>query len=178
MEFEIEFEDGTIVWKPYDRDSFDTQQCADFCRKHKHLYKLLYNEKEARRRVSEMNKQEIDLVEPGQVCLVSIRKWGEEWAQQSGLEDVDHIEYVVPCRYVKWGGKRNKEDKRFIVCRCDLWDETFRDWDYFDVVQWGTCSEPKDYMRVIDEQFCIDNPTVIHESNRARLLVQYAKKLA
>ena len=177
MEFEIEFEDGTIVWKPYDRDSFDTQPCADFCRKHRHLYKLLYTEKEARRRVAEMNKRDIDIAEPGQIVYVPLRFWGDEWVQQSGLPDVDHIVYVLPCQYVKWATKRGVENRKFIVCKCDLWGEVFKEWDYFDVFQWGTYTVVQDYMQVVDEQFCLDHPTILHESHRDKLLAKFARQL-
>jgi hypothetical protein len=40
--FQVEFADGDIIWKDYDKDLSDTTQFEDFCRSHQYLWPLVY----------------------------------------------------------------------------------------------------------------------------------------
>ena len=40
--FQVEFADGDIIWKDYDKDLADTSQFEDFCRSHQYLWPLIH----------------------------------------------------------------------------------------------------------------------------------------
>jgi len=45
--FQVEFADGDVIWKNYDKDLADTIQFEDFCRSHKFLWPLLLTHEQA-----------------------------------------------------------------------------------------------------------------------------------
>ena len=52
--FQVEFADGDILWKPYDKDLADTIQFEDFCRSHRFLWPLLLTQDQANLRNREI----------------------------------------------------------------------------------------------------------------------------
>ena len=56
MEFEVRFSDGTVVWKPWDRDLDATQTYEDFVRARQALSPLLYTKDVADRHRKKLNQ--------------------------------------------------------------------------------------------------------------------------
>jgi len=52
--FQVEFADGDILWKQYDKDLADTIQFEDFCRSHRFLWPLLLTQDQANLRNREI----------------------------------------------------------------------------------------------------------------------------
>jgi len=52
--FQVEFADGDIIWKQYDKDLADTIQFEDFCRSHRFLWPLLLTQEQANTRNREI----------------------------------------------------------------------------------------------------------------------------
>ena len=52
--FQVEFADGDIIWKQYDKDLADTIQFEDFCRSHRFLWPLLLTQDQANTRNREI----------------------------------------------------------------------------------------------------------------------------
>ena len=182
MEFEVQFQDGDVIWKPFDKDIFETQQLNEYCKRVKHLYPLLFNADQAKKSINAMKRQVIDIAEPGMKALVDLRQWGDDvWYQREEcpLPDKEHVSYMVPCEFIGWrtskGGKRI--DRKFIIVRCDLFDEILTDWDYYDVFCWGTVNQLSEGMRLVNEEFCLDHPYILPERNRDRLLKEFRTAL-
>ena len=148
VEFEVLFQDGSVVWLPYSKDLFDTQQYEAFCRRRPELFPLLYDRSTAEATISTLNKTPITEVEPGDTVLVDLRSYGATWYNHLHLPDKDHITYLVPYRYTKWiGSKRLK-----IEGHCPLFNETFP-LDHLFVSQYGT--RDKNSWIKSGAQFCI-----------------------
>jgi hypothetical protein len=181
MEFEVRFQDGDIVWKSYDKDIFETQQLHDYCKRVKQLYPLLFNDDQAKKMINAMKRRAIDIAEPGMKVLVDLRQWGDEvWFQREevALPDKEHISYVVPCEYIGWRASRNgTSNHKFIIVKCDLFDEILTDWDYYDVYCYGTVTELSEGMQLVDEKLCLDYPCILPDRNRQRLLKEFRTKL-
>ena len=69
----MRFSDGTIVWKPWDKDLDTTQKYEEFIRDKPALSPLLYIKEIAERRRIELNRQPITEVSPGDSVYVDIR---------------------------------------------------------------------------------------------------------
>ena len=121
MSFEVRFNDGSVVWKPWDRDLSDTIQFEDFCRSRIELYPLLHDAKLAQKLVREMNASPITEVTPGDKVWVDLRSYGATWYEGLSIPDVDHIRYVVEYVYVRWVGKKNLK----IEAQCKAFKEFF-----------------------------------------------------
>ena len=127
MQFEVQFEAGSIVWLPWSLELFDNVQYEAFCRGSPELYVLVFGAKEADDFVKRKNKEIITTVKPGDTCFVDIRFYGATWSESIGLPDFDHRKYVVEHKYVKWANNRETE----IVAECKLFDERFTHKGYF-----------------------------------------------
>jgi len=121
MEFEVLFEDGSLVWLPWSKDLFNTVQYEAYCRSRPELYPLIYDAKIAGKRIKELNASPITEVKPGDTVLVDIRSYGAGWYDSLSLEDKHHINYLVEYRYVKWKSNRHLK----IEAICSLFGETF-----------------------------------------------------
>jgi hypothetical protein len=122
MEFEIEFEDGSVVWLPWSKDLFDTMQYEDFCRSRPELTPLLHDAEAAKKQARALNKLPITEVKPGDVVYVDLRSYGAGWYAALPLPDRDHITYLLEYVYREWVPR---QQKRKIYCHCALFNETF-----------------------------------------------------
>ena len=99
MEFEVRFSDGTIVWKPWDRNLDATQAYEDFVRARQVLLGsiTLYKRScgsDRHRKV--LNRQPIIEIGPGESAYVDIRTYSAQWWYADlGLPDPEHNTYVV-----------------------------------------------------------------------------------
>jgi hypothetical protein len=67
IEFEVLFEDGSLVWLPWSKDIFETIQYESYCRSRPELYPLIFDAKTSLKRISELNKTPITEVNPGEL---------------------------------------------------------------------------------------------------------------
>jgi hypothetical protein len=121
IEFEVLFEDGSLVWLPWSKDIFETIQYESYCRSRPELYPLIFDAKTSLKRISELNKTPINEVNPGDIALVDIRSYGAGWYDSLPLEDKHQTTYLVEYNYIKW--KSTKHLK--IEVYCPTFDETF-----------------------------------------------------
>ena len=133
MEFEVQFETGSIIWLPWTEELFDTVPYETFCRNRPELYLLIFGAKEAADFVKRKDKEVIAAVKPGDTCYVDIRYYGAAWYNTLGLPDADHRKYVVQHKYTQWNNARQTE----ITADCQLFDERFQHKGYF-VFAYGT----------------------------------------
>ena len=126
MEFEVEFEAGSIIWLPWLSIS-STVQFEEFCRSKPQLYLLIFDSKQAATHVKQKDKELITAVKPGDTVYVDIRYYGATWYQQLELPEADHRTYMVKHKYTKWSNEKHTE----IVAECALFDEVFKHRGYF-----------------------------------------------
>lgn len=166
MEFEIEFEDNTIVWLPWTQEISQTIQFEDFCRAKPALNVLLYSVTEATKYISNLNKKIITSVKPGEKVFVDLRCFGATWYQEVGLEDPDHINYVVEAEYVNWLNK----NKTKINMRYAIFEETYPATHSFVLFYGGIRKFDPLTMRLVDAQLVLSFPLLLPESNREKIL--------
>lgn len=168
MEFEVLFEDGSLVWLPWSKDLFNTVQYEAYCRSRPELYPLIYDAKIAGKRVKELNASPITEVKPGDSVLVDIRSYGAGWYDSLSLEDKHHSNYLVEYRYVKWKSNRHLK----IEAICPLFAETFVV-DHAFVKFYGSWSED-DWvssglnMKVIDDDLIALVPELLPNNNKSK----------
>ena len=121
MKFEIEWDNGEITWRTWDRDLFDSQPYETYVRSKPELFPLLYNESIAKKEIATLNKTPITLVQPGDIVYVDIRCYSATWYANLPLPDKDHVTYLVEYVYKKWIG--NKKLKLSVYC--PVFKETF-----------------------------------------------------
>jgi hypothetical protein len=172
MEFEVRFADGTVVWKPWDRDLDTTQAYETFVRARPALSPLLYSKEVADKRRIELNRQPITEVTPGDSAYVDIRYYSAQWYAELGLEDPEHRMYVVKFDYVKWIGK----NKLRIIAVCQLFDEQHKVTHEF-VQRYGSCKVLLPAMTLVDKAMVIAYPQMLPEDRRERLLQRYRNEL-
>jgi len=175
MEFEVRFSDGTVVWKPWDKDLDTTQAYEDFVRARPALTPLLYTKEVADRHRIELNRQPITEVNPGDSAYVDIRCYSAQWYAELGLPDPEHNTYVVQYRYTNWGGKKHNDRKK-LVAVCDLFDERHIVNHEF-VQRYGQCRQLLPHMTLVDKAMVLAYPLLVQEDRRERLLQQYRNEL-
>ena len=122
MEFEIKFQDGSIVWQVYSKDISETLQFEDYCRSLPQLHLLLYSAEEAMKLKRKWNSSNITDVKPGDEVFVDLRCYNSAWYETLQLPDMHHITYVVLYVYKNFSSK--KDTKRINVY-CPTFRETF-----------------------------------------------------
>jgi hypothetical protein len=121
IEFEVLFEDDSLVWLPWSKDLFDTVQYEEYCRSRPELVPLVYDAKKAAEWVRSINKSPITEVAPGDTVYVNLRSYGATWYAQLPLPDLFHVDYVVPYVYRHFSNKQ----KTKITAECTLFKERF-----------------------------------------------------
>jgi hypothetical protein len=76
MTFLIEFEDGQ-VWLEYNLDLSSSSPFQQFCLSSPELEPLTMTVSQWKRRRSELNRAGVLGVEPGEVCFVNLKAWGD-----------------------------------------------------------------------------------------------------
>ena len=119
MEFEVLFEDGSLVWLPWSKDIFDTVQYEEYCRSRPELIPLIYDAKKAAEVIQICNRTSITEVGPGDTVYVNIRSYGATWYSKLPLPDLFHTDYVVEYFYRHFANKRKTQ----IVAECKVFNE-------------------------------------------------------
>jgi len=175
MEFEVRFSDGTVIWKPWDKDLDTTQAYEEFVRDRPALLPLLYTKEVADRRRAELNRQPITEVVPGESAYVDIRCYSAQWYSELGLPDPEHKTYVVKYDYVSWGGKKRNDHKK-LVAVCVLFDEKHTVTHDF-IKRYGMNIQLLPHMTLVDKSMVLAYPLLLQEDRRERLLRQYRNDL-
>jgi hypothetical protein len=155
MEFEVLFEDKSLVWLPWSKDLYDTVQYEDYCRSRSELTPLLYDAKQAADMIRSIKKTPITEVTPGDLVLVNIRSYGATWYSNLPLPDLFHTDYVVEYKYGRFANKQRTK----IHADCTLFKEKFVvDHDF--VLRYG-----KNKVVEHHEDNSKDTPTVIIDTD-------------
>ena len=121
MEFEVEFDDGDVVWKQWDTDLASTQQYADYCDSNKELHFLTYSSASVGPAIAALNKTQITEVVPGDTVYIPLRAFGYLEYDELTLPDKEHQLYVVPAIYTRWAGTTHLR----IDIRVELFSSTY-----------------------------------------------------
>ena len=145
MEFYVQFADGDARWVTWSKDLFDSIPYETYCRSRPELFPLIFTEKEARRRITEINGTAITEVTPGLRVFVDLRSRGScTWYANIGLPDCHVRTYVIPCVYKAWEGKNKRKMKLF----CELLQIELTV-DHYFVVAYGTVRSFDDTMMIL-----------------------------
>jgi hypothetical protein len=107
MEFLVQFGDGSLLWKPYTKDLFDSLPYEEFCNSKPQLLCLLKTAIEGDKLISEINKSPIDEVAPGDMVYINLRGWDEVWYASLDLPDPFEVEYLLEGKYGAWANKKH-----------------------------------------------------------------------
>jgi len=166
MEFEIKFQDGSIVWQVYSKDISETIQFEDYCRSLPQLQLLLFSAEEATKLKRRWNSSNITDVKPGDEVFVDLRCYNSLWYQSLELPDMYHKTYVVLYVYKNFASKR---DTKRINVYCPIFDETFMVKNDF-IKMWGSnrnlIPNGEDTI-LIDIDFIKKYPKVLPSNNQA-----------
>ena len=166
--FETVFEDGDILWLPWNSDIVSSVQFEDFCRAWQQLNCLLFSAKEAQRQVNAMNKTAIQLVKPGDMAWVDLRSFGEEWYIGLDIPDKYHTVYLVRVHYKSWANRSRTQ----INAEFPIFDELFAVDHYFVFCFGSLMSLPTYSHQVVDADFVKRYPSVLPEQKRDKILTK------
>lgn len=155
--FECLFDDGETIWKPYDRDLFNTRQYEEFCLKTPELSLLIYTAAETKVYETAINRKTITEVAPGEVVYVDLRYVGEEWYEDIFDEpDKYHVKYVMEFVYLDFVG--TKQLKLEIM---NLLTRSVYVFDHLAVLQYGNAKQMQDGWVLLGEEAIEKYPSLI-----------------
>jgi len=155
-EFEVAFEAGAIKWLRWTPGLFETIQYEEFCRKDPALMPLLYDVKEAKRRIQALKRSPITSVKEGTVIYLNLRWYSHSWYQGLPLPDLYSKQYVVKCTY----GRFLSETHRQIYLKDIVFNNNFTV-DNFFVYSWGSVTIfDADKMVLVNKDFVRRNPSL------------------
>ena len=80
MEFQVEFEDGDILWLPYSKDLDESVPYGNFIHEHPYLFPLRFKANQVNRQIAALRKLPITSVKPDDVVYVELRcAFGLDW---------------------------------------------------------------------------------------------------
>ena len=160
-EFEVLFADASVHWPPWSQDLFQTTHYENFCREIPQLFPLIYDVKQAKKMISELNKRPITEVSPGETAYVSLCSYGAAWYDKLGLPDPYHTTYVVKYEYKRWHDKK----KTKIIAGCKLLHDKDFILDHFLIKSYGSIkTHNKDTMVTINNEYLTKYPNINTEN--------------
>jgi hypothetical protein len=156
MEFEVEFDDGDIVWKQWDANLATTQQYVDYCDSLKELHFLTYSTASVGPAIAALNKTQITEVTPGDIVYIPLRAFGYLEYDELTLPDKEHLLYVVPAVYTRWAGTTHLR----IDIRIELFSSTYM-WNHQKVFQFGYQKEQSEHMIIVNDLMLIAYPDIM-----------------
>jgi hypothetical protein len=157
-EFEVTFQDGSILWIPWSNDIYLTVQYETFCRVNRELYPLLFTVEESKQRIKAIRAQPITDVQNGTIVYISLRAINPYWYDGLNLDDPYHVSYVVAMEYGDWT-KRNS--KRHISANIDVYQQHYVALDNYFVTFYGFVQQLNSSMILIDEQYLLQHPELM-----------------
>ena len=140
----MSFEDQDKIWIRYNMDLCLSLPFELFCRSLPELEPLLHTRKDWRLLSSLRNSRGVVDVLPGQECYVTLRAWGSDYYNYTGLPM--GLQYMVLCTYMKWTDKKKKK----IDVSCRFFKQDF-DWNATAVRLYGMNFDLKDGMVLVTE---------------------------
>ena len=157
MEFQVQFEDGSLLWLPWSQDIASTSQFQSFCEQKPQLFPLLFSAAMAKSERARLKRIPIEGVSPGQTIYVDLRAWGSDFYDELNLPNCYTTMYVVECSYVRWAGRRQLR----IDLYCPLFQSTY-EWSAYDVHCYGRVTEfDPSTMVLVDAAFCQQYPNIL-----------------
>lgn len=141
----VKFADGDIIWKPYDKDLFDSEPFYNFVHnnvKFPQLYPLEFSNSVAQSHISELNKKLISVVfpniHPTVKFYLDIRYFDNKggWYCNLNLPELHSKTYVFECIYTEWGGINNDLNYKWIHFKIKLTNEYYK-FNTYNVKVWG-----------------------------------------
>jgi len=171
MEFQVEFEDGDILWIPYSKDLDDSVQYGTFIEAHSFLFPLRFKANLVPKQINLIRKKPIISVKPDDVVYVELRcAFGLDWYDTLDIPGKYDTLYVVIVQYVKWRDRTHRHLQPKVL----VLDEVMRDWDAYDVFSFASNKVLSEGVTLIDEAFVVRYPDIIDPKNRDRLLKLYS----
>eukprot|EP01041_Mallomonas_annulata_P013753 gene13753-29248_t len=98
-EFEVVFQDGSILWLPWSMNIFTTVQYETFCRARRELYPLLFTVAESRGRIKAIWSQAITMVQSRDTAYMDLRNINPYLYEGLHLDNKYQVVYVVVIIY-------------------------------------------------------------------------------
>ena len=133
MEFLLEYEDGTISWKSWDKDLFDSLPYEGYVRSIPQLRPLLLTVALSNKQAAITNRTPILIVRPALIGYMDLRWFSFDWYATLGLPNEDTTTYVLKYRYGDW----THENHRKIRIKFDITDTEYTI-NHYSVLSWGT----------------------------------------
>ena len=106
MRFLVAFEDGDEVWIDYNTDLAQPPPFVDYCFSLPELEPITFTVAQWRTRKVQCNAQGVVGVQPGDICYVNLKTWGDEYYRSL---DLPLAKYVVQCSYRRWTNLRRRK---------------------------------------------------------------------
>jgi len=170
MKFWVQYDDGDEMWVSYKADLVDNEHYREFIARDPRLFQLRFSSAIVHLQIENLRRTPITAVAPGDRVYVDLRYIkGHEAFDKLGLPNAYFTEYVCECSYVRWIGKTHHK----IEAKCLVLDVLCRNWDSFDVYQFGSGKELLPNMTLVTEAMCVRYPDILESHNRKKLLRMY-----
>ena len=171
VDFEVEFEDGDILWLPWSKDLFDSQPYEDYCRSLPQLCPLIYTQQEATSVIRTIKHAAVTLVQSGQVVYVNIRSYDTSnngsWYDTLTLADKYHTAYYMEHRY-----GHTTSNGRKIKIYCVLFDEEYVEDNEFVTFYGTNLTLPTDGV-LITPTLATQHPDILPPRKKKELLRRF-----
>ena len=171
VEFEVEFEDGDVLWLPWSKDIFDSQPYEDYCRSLPQLRPLIYTHQEAANIIKQMKRDTITLVQPGQTVYVDIRSYDKSsngtWYDSLTLPGKYHISYYIEHTYGHTVSSGHK-----IKLYCVLFDENYIENNEF-VTFYGTYLAVPTNGVLLTPSLALQHPDILPTHKKKHLMRRF-----
>ena len=152
MKFILEYADGDIGPKSFDKDISSTKQFEDFCKARPHLFQLTMPKQQADKWINTFKRQQITDLTLGDSIYVSLRWYSDIWYQDLNLPDAENIEYMLLFKTVAWVNR--SKTKILVENQVDGFNKDRFPWTNYDVYAWG-------HTRTLDDQHRLVTPDLI-----------------
>ena len=140
MQFQVEFSDGTILWKYFDKDLWECAEFERFCNANRPLQRLNRTADIANKEAAQRNREPITEVQPGDHVYVELRAFGFLWHDSLTLPQ--YIKpYVMACTYTQWSKNDNSKHLKIDISIDLLPKENQNNRSHDWVYTWGTNTE-------------------------------------
>jgi hypothetical protein len=166
LEFFIRFSDGDEHWQVYDRDLLHCEAFDDYCRSVPELWPLLHTDPQYRKVRTQLNKEPITELKPGDIIYVDLRSLDPHWYNnllpglEPNLPDEDKVTYVVPYLVGSWKNAQHTK----VAVSCALLQHS-ASWNHDKVKSWGSYSEVQAGQVLVDDEFLSGHPDLLRTYN-------------
>lgn len=108
VDFQTEFEDGSILWLPFSQDLFDTREYVRFCQSRPELAQMASILKVSNQLRREILTRAISRVKPNDRVYVNLRWFGHTWYQRLNIPEKFHTDYWIEGKYGRFLDKQKK----------------------------------------------------------------------